>query len=198
MNDEQLARELERRADSAASRPDWVRRDLLPAVRHEIDTRPQRVVTSNWSPRLGVAAVVAALLVLVIAVPRLTPQPPAATASPSASPAPGPDTVLSTTEFAAGVASGQLIGRIVLVEGRISVPAIPEPVDYPCNPPVGLCGLGALDGTDPPIYVDEEYLATTDSPGSGTWAGGDGGRDYHFPSVPIEGVLALRPLSGNH
>lgn len=198
MNDDRLAQELRRRADSAASRPDWVRRDLLPAVRHEIDARPQRVMTSNWSPRLGVAAVVAALLIMVIAVPRLTPQPPAATPSPTASPPPGPDTILSTADFAAGVASGALADRVVLVAGTVSVPAAAPPFSFPCEPPDGVCGLGVLDGTDPPVYVDSSYKPTTDTPGSGTWAGGDGGRDYHFPSVPIEGVLALRVMSHNH
>lgn len=456
MDDDRLAQELQRRADSAASRPDWVRRDLLPAVRHEIDARPQRVMTSNWSPRLGVAAVVAALLVLVIAVPRLTPQPPATnttppptettalstaefaerlasgdlngrtvlvtggivaydgpvrfgpfcagairaclvgqlegidprvevvsrdiavgspaesshdispgwpwwtrvtppihgtlvlsvkggggvefigqvrqtggsdlasvsaassldvnslgrldvvlvdgwlggtpsdqvhcaeipadqqietrlpsrqctdewiaqaadassalvqvqpgaysglapnpssgsagsyearqglyalatrlegwcqsgappcwqwnvvarvdpvSAAPTASPPPGPNTVLSTADFAAGVSSGALDGRVVLVAGKVSVPAAAPPFSFPCEPPDGVCGLGSLEGTDPPVYVDTSYKPTTDTPGSGTWAGGDGGRDYHFPSVPIEGVLALRVMTHNH
>ncbi|MDL2335746.1 MAG: hypothetical protein QFC55_06930, partial [Chloroflexota bacterium] len=124
--------------------------------------------------------------------------PPSDLHSPSPPPVPGPETVLSTSEFADGVASGQLIGRVVLVQGKISVPSTPEPADYPCNPPDGLCGLGALEGTDPLIYVDANYMATTDSSGSGTWAGSNGGRDYHFPTVPIEGVLALRALSGSH
>ncbi|HUP83704.1 MAG TPA: hypothetical protein VM284_05905, partial [Candidatus Limnocylindria bacterium] len=109
MNDDQIAAELRRRAYAAAARPDWAQRVLLPAVREDIDTRPQRVPTSSWVPRLGVAAIVVALLVLVVALPRLDLQPP-----PAASPTPAADTVLSSHEFATLVASGGLSGETVL------------------------------------------------------------------------------------
>jgi hypothetical protein len=189
MNDDQIRSELERRASSSSSRPDWPKRVLLPAVWHEIDARPQRVMASNWSPRLGVVAVVAALLILVIAVPRLTPQPPAA------SPTPADDLILTTQQFAAEVSSGVLGGQTVLVRGRLSVSPLFDRAISQCDPPNGLCDLGSLDGTDPEVEVLAGYVPTTGSPGSGEWVGADGRRDYHFPTPPIEGVLALRVLA---
>lgn len=67
MNDDQLSRELSRRA-AAADVP-----DVLPAVRSAIDTRPSPVRASRLAPLAGLAGVVAALLLLVIALPRLGP-----------------------------------------------------------------------------------------------------------------------------
>lgn len=95
MNDEQLRSELERRAGSAPTQPDWAKRVLLPAVRHEIDARPQPVVTSRLPSLARVAALVAALVGLVIAVPRVAPQPPGP--SHSQSPLPTPTTPLSAS-----------------------------------------------------------------------------------------------------
>ncbi|MEA2675896.1 MAG: hypothetical protein QOJ81_37 [Chloroflexota bacterium] len=187
MNDDMLAAELRRRADAAHVAPDWPRRVMLPAVREEIETRPQRVPSSSWVPRLGVAALVTALLVLVVALPRLGPQPPAA------SPTPADDGVLSTSEFAGLVAHGQLRGQTVLVQGRITVGDVFSRANT-CTPPTGTCSLGVLEGAQPPLGVEARYTPTTEAPGSGSWEALDGGRDYHFPTPPIDGVLALRVL----
>lgn len=187
MNDDLLSAELRRRADAAHVAPDWPRRVLLPAVRQEIEERPQRVPASSWAPRLGVAALVIALLVLVIALPRLGPQPPAA------SPTLADDGELTTSEFAGLVAHGQLRGQTVLVQGRIIVGDVFRRATT-CAPPTGTCGLGVLEGANPRVGVEARYIPTTESPGSGTWAAPDGGRDYHFPTPPIEGVLALKVL----
>jgi hypothetical protein len=69
MNDDQLSRELARRAN-AAEVP-----DLLPAVRAAIDTRPAPVRSSRLAPLAGVAGIAAALVLLAIAIPRLVPGP---------------------------------------------------------------------------------------------------------------------------
>ncbi len=66
MNDDRLRTELQRRADSAEVP------SLLPAVRHAIDTRPQPVGVSRWSPLVGIATVAAVIFLLLVAVPRLT------------------------------------------------------------------------------------------------------------------------------
>jgi len=167
MDDDRLASELERRASAASPRPDWAQRDLLPAVWREIDARSQPMLASRWSPLAGVATLVAALLVLVVAVPRLVPQPPSATSSPtdtavpSAEPssAPGP---LTVTEFAAQRASGALDGKTVMVDGRLvgenrRGPVCPLSQD-------DLCFVGTLEGTN--IDVSARPLATMEGEGA--------------------------------
>jgi hypothetical protein len=151
MTDDQLRSELERRAGSAPTQPDWAKRTLLPAVWHEVDARPVPVITSRWPSLAGAAALVAALLILVVAVPSLTPKPPAA--SP-----PGLE-VLSTQSFASAVQAGQLSGQTVLVDAAIV--AYDGPVIFG-----GLCTtclMGQLEGISPRLLVFGPDLAVADA-----------------------------------
>lgn len=88
-----LSQELRRRAASAKLGPGWSRDDLLPRVRSSIDSRPTPVLTSRWSALAGLAGIVAVLILLVVALPRLIPAPaqstpgsPVAVASPTDGP----------------------------------------------------------------------------------------------------------------
>lgn len=191
MDDERLSAELQRRASAPSPRPDWARHDLLPGVSREIDARPQPVVTSRWSPRLGVAAVVAALLVMVIAVPRLVPTPPTSSSSPTLGATPRlPQTgVLSTAEFASRLAAGQLDGESVLVDGRIGPNLRYGRLCAPSGSDQTRCYMGPLEGVEPPIDVEARWIETNDEEG----ARNDGLRweIWHFPSTPQEGFLLL-------
>lgn len=85
LTDDGLERELQRRAESTRLRSDWARLELLPAVRSGVETRPQRLPSPRFAPLLGIAAVAAVLVLLVVALPRLVPGP-APTAGESSSP----------------------------------------------------------------------------------------------------------------
>lgn len=189
MDDDRLASELERRSRAALPRPDWARHDLLPAVRREIDARPQPVVTSRWSPRLGVAAVVAALLIMVVAVPRLVPAPPTSSSSPtqSATLPPAQTGVLSTAEFASRLAAGELSGETVLVDGRIG-PNLDRVICTPSGSDLDTCWMGPLEGTDPQIHVKARWLETNAEDRTTTGLRWD---KWHFPFTPQEGFLLL-------
>jgi hypothetical protein len=67
MNDDQLRAHLDRRANTAKAP------DLLPAVRSAIDTRQAPVPASRFAPFAGLVGIGAALLLLVVALPRLAP-----------------------------------------------------------------------------------------------------------------------------
>jgi hypothetical protein len=180
MNDDQIRSELERRAGSAAQQTDWAKRVLLPAVWREVDARPEPVVTSRWSTGVSVAALVTALLVLVVAVPRLAP-------NGSASPTPIAPLVLSATDFAAQLAAGSLNGQTVLVDGQIT--ADPDLIGY-CVP-THACYFGALGGTEPIVNVSVVDVATVQEDanasmrGLGTWPW------WRTFRAPVDGVLLL-------
>ncbi|HEX9371347.1 MAG TPA: hypothetical protein VF897_10080, partial [Roseiflexaceae bacterium] len=183
MDDDRLASELQRRASVASPRPDWAQRDLLPAVWREIDARPQPVLASRWSPIAGLAALVVALLILVIAVPRLVPQPPSATSTP-----PSP-LVLTTAEFAARVAAGDLGGKTVFVNGRID----PQSrlglaclaIDWPCF-------MGVLAGADPPVDVSWRWVPSTLAQANRTYDyTRTGWQSWYEAPAPVEGTLLL-------
>ena len=191
MNDDRLASELERRASAVSPRPDWARRDLLPAVWHEIDARPQPVLASRWSPLASLATLVVAVLVVAVAAPRLVPAPPTSSSSPteSAPPVPAQTGVLSTAEFASRLAAGELDGETVLVNGRIGpnlrdgLPCLPSGRDW------ALCYLGPLEGVEPPLDVQAHWIETNaNETTSGTGLRWD---RWHFRLAPLEGVLLL-------
>lgn len=117
MTDEELAGELERRADSVDLEPDWPRISLLPAVRSGMAEPPPR---RAWrlAPLAGLASIVAVALVVVIALPTLAPGRPAATPSSSPpasySPTDDPGPILSA-------APGQAVPCVV----RLPPPGVP-------------------------------------------------------------------------
>lgn len=190
MDDDRLALELARRASSASPRPDWAQRDLLPAVRHEIDARPVRVAASRWSPLAGLATLVVAILVVAVAAPRLIPAPPTSTLSPSLPPtaAPGPVDVFSTEEFADRLATGQLDGKTVVVDGAIEGTFRRGPL---CGPAIGdqLCHLGVMTHVNPPIEVNARWTETNE--GEATTVTGMRWETWHFPSASQVGFLLL-------
>lgn len=182
MNDDQIRSELERRAASAASAPDWTKRVLLPAVWHEVDARPQPVLTSRWSTGVGVAALVTALLVLVVAVPRLAPQP--------AGPSPHELEVLSVQTFAAGVQSGALTGQTVLVNGAIVQHDGPPIFGGYCGPNGPACLLGQLEGAEPRLLVFGPDVAVADADQSSVQQS-NGWPLWQRIEPPIRGTLML-------
>ena len=190
MNDDQIRSELERRAAGMSSRPDWARRDLLPAVREAIDAHPQRVTTTALlSPRVGIMAVVAALLVLVVAVPRLAPQPPAATSTPTDSPTPARYSVLSSQEFVAAMSSGSLLGKTVLVDAVIEEGVtVARGGDPPCLPP-SPCTWGSLIAS--PNWAIYARAFAVPAGAGGTPRDGEAWPSWASSPVPVSGVVAL-------
>jgi hypothetical protein len=182
MNDDQIRSELERRAGSAPTQPDWTKRALLPAVWREIDARPQPVVTSRWSTGVSVAALVVALLVLVVAVPRLAPQP--------AGPSPRELEVLSAQTFAAGVHSGALTGQTVLVNGAIVQYDGPVIFGGYCGPNGPACLLGQLESVEPRVTIFGPDLAVADAAQS-TVQRSNGWPFWQRVEPPIRGTLML-------
>jgi hypothetical protein len=77
MNDDDLRRHLERRADGAAQP------ELLPAVRAEIASEPRRLSSSKFPAFAGLAASVVVLVVIVATMPSLNPAAPPPGASPA-------------------------------------------------------------------------------------------------------------------
>lgn len=173
MDDERLVSELERRARSASPRSDWASRDLLPAVRREIEARPA-VVTSRWPTGVSVAALVVALVVLVVAIPRLSPQPPGLSHSQSAFPTPtnplsasGPTYVCTGPDWEGraieltdhlGVIESCLATRLDRSEERIVVSEISRGVigvawQGPCADGASLDLWSREDAQDRPRYV---------------------------------------------
>jgi hypothetical protein len=189
MNDDQIRSELERRAGSAPTQPDWAKRALLPAVWREVDARPQPVITSRWSTGVSVAALVTALLVLVVAVPRLTPQPPTSSGSPDASPTASPYRVMSSGEFFEGWKSGELRGRTVLVEGSIGESLTTMDGRPPCDPP-NPCPWGSLLGIDPGLAVYARQFAVPTG-GEGLEVDAWAWHNWSLPQVPVSGILVM-------
>lgn len=162
--DERLSAELQRRATLARSSQDWAHGDLPDGVLGALRAQPAPVPSSRASRWLALAAVAVVLVLLVVALPSL----PAliGPGQPSASPSPGGLTAMTTRDFAARLATGELDGQTVLVDGSI--------VAYD-GPPIfgGLCGhagpsclIGELGGVPSRITVYARDVAVTqaDSP----------------------------------
>lgn len=148
MNDDQVGRELHRRADSVSLDPDWITRELLPAVSAGISSGGTSPRASRLPALAGLAAALAVLGVLVVARPELlpigaTPTPDslpttlvAETAQPAPSaprPAPSPSESSGTARTIDCVGSGRRVSVIDstgLVTACRNVPS----VDYHLNP----------------------------------------------------------------
>ncbi|CAN5786394.1 hypothetical protein BH24CHL5_BH24CHL5_03890 [soil metagenome] len=187
MNDDQLRAELERRSRSVKDVA-----SLAPAVRSAIESRPAPVGASRLAPLAGLAGIAAALLLLVVAIPRLSPGPPSASSWPER---PSPSVhaqrgVLEVSAIASRLASGDLDGTTVVVAGRIGPNARRGPV---CPPVTGdsVCYLGPLEGVDPPIDVFGRWTPSTESGRTSTIEGGPPWKLWHFPSGPIEGLIVV-------
>ena len=202
MTDGRLREELERRSKSAALGHDWARRELLPVISAAIDTRPQPVTTPRAPAFAGLAAAVAILLVLVVALPRLTPSPPVAnerSSSPAAAAAPSAPNVsppellhpqvMAAQEFAVEVLTGRLRSSTVLVDGTIASRAYRDgPICL--RQPDQLCLMGRLEDTDPSVDVHSRWHAAEEQDtsvigGELPWPW------WHLPSGPITGTLVL-------
>jgi hypothetical protein len=172
MNDDQLRAHLDRRANTAKAP------DLLPAVRSAIDTRQAPVPASRFAPLAGLVGIGAALLLLVVALPRLTPGP-SATESP---------TVLTTADFAARLAAGDLDGDTLLVSGRIEAEVRRGPacrVDESCY-------FGTLVASEPPVDVVASAVPTVlDDPLATTRRGGVEWSWWRSFQQPVDGILLL-------
>lgn len=196
LDDATLQAELRRRAGRATLPQDWTRSQLLPAVHRAVDLTPQRVQSSRLAPLGGLAGVIAILVLIGVALPRLVPGPAGSpqgsgtglAASPSITPEPGGVRLLTAQEFATGVRDGSLVGQTVLVDGRIEdqfrrglVCFIPDP-----------CFMGTLADSDPPLDISARATPTLDTPDARKVGQPDIGWDWwHSPQAPIDGLLVL-------
>jgi hypothetical protein len=183
--DEKLAAELSRRAASANLSRDWSRRVLLPAVASGIDGRTQPVMTSRRPAFAGLAAVVAILVVMVIALPRLVPGPSPTAVALGNSPQAQPSSVAapsihvwSTKEFATAVRATDLGSWTALVAGEIGQNLRR---DRFCGPPYQQCFIGPLVGTDPEVGVYADWVRASE--GEGVEADG-GQRQWKWWTLP--------------
>jgi hypothetical protein len=196
MTDDRLRDELERRAGSVRLDPDWSRRQLLSSVRHAIDTRPAPVASSRWSPMLGLASAAAILLLLVFVAPRLAQGPAAsdartdsATSPERPSPAAQPAVAMSTKEFATALATGQVRGSTVVVNGSIETEARRGPLCLMATDP---CWIGTLGGTQPPIDLVANGLKVPEGTGSEIRGGAIEWPWWSLPDHPASGDLVLK------
>ena len=195
MNDDQLSRELGRRAGSVSLDHDWAQRELLPAVNHEIRSRPQRVASSRLPGLVGLTAVAAILLVLVVALPRSAPAPGStdpptrSTSAATATQLPDALRVLSAQEFATAVRQSHLRSATVLVDG-----AIIGNQQYgfgACITQNQTCLMGRLDRIDPSVDINSSPINTTeDDPARRTSSARVWPWSYR-PSAPVSGTLVL-------
>jgi hypothetical protein len=189
MTDRELEAELRRRAQRASLPPDWTRSQLLPAVHRAVDLTPQRVPSSRSAPLGALVAVGALLLLIVVALPRLVSGPiasrePSPTTVPSESAGP---VVLSTQDFATRLAAGELDGRTVIVDGRISPDELRRDL-------CGLgeqCFLGTLDGTDPPADIFSRHQPTVQGRVTRFGEAESGWPWWYRAEAPIEGLLLM-------
>jgi len=189
-----LRDEFERRSKSVNVNRDWARRELLPDVVAAIESRPQRLTTSRGPALAGLAGVAAIILVLVVAIPRLTPSPPAQSpvvpppATGASISGPAPLQVMSAQEFAVGVLTGRLRSATVLVDGTIGSIGPDAPICPVGGPP---CLMGRLEDADPSVDVHSSWLHAEEDPSmifrrvEGKWPW------WHLPSGPITGTLVL-------
>lgn len=192
--DSDVTRELGRRAAG-----EWRPERILPAVRRVMDEpHTERVATSRWAALAALVGLLGVLILVAVALPRLDLAP----AAPSPTPA-GGIVVLSTEEFAARLAAGELHGQTVLVEGEIvgllGSPPPGELADWACPvgaaPPDRACWMGTLAGTDPALHVYSRQIAAIDDgsvsvprlfPGEeGQWP------VWYRSGQPVSGVLLV-------
>ncbi len=204
MRDQEIARQLARRAGGGEWRADRV----LPAVRRAMgEPRTQRVGSQRWAAAASLLGLIGVLLVLAVALPNLALGPAASptsdverSASPTdvelpPSPAPdAPPAVLSTAAFVARLATGELNGSTVLVRGGIgeeraggaggSPPCLPD--DEEC-----LDIMGRLIGATDDVPIARAAIAT---PEEEAIIGGGPRGGWHWwtrPAPPVEGILVL-------
>jgi hypothetical protein len=187
LSDSDIERQLRRRATGK-----WRPERVLAAVRRAAPGVQQSGRIPRWAALVGAAAVVALLAVLAVALPALAP-------GPAASPGPPEQLeVLSTGQFAASLARGELDGRTVLVEGQIGpiVDDVPKgrPPCGPRDPNQGdgecLDALGSLVGADG-LVISKRWVAVPEQ--QATLHGGprDGWQWWDSPTAPVEGGVVL-------
>jgi hypothetical protein len=188
LSDEQLSSELQRRAALSSGAEDWTRGRLGDVVLDAVRTQPSAVATSRASRWLSLAAVAAALVLLIVALPSLNALP--GPGQPSASPSPGGLSVMTTAEFAAQLAAGKLDGQTVLVNGSIS--AMVDMTRRPfCDGTKVACPIGQLDFAKATIPVVAEDVAVATSQDSTVTVVGDSWQWWTAVEPPIAGVLVL-------
>ena len=188
LSDEQLSSELQRRAALSSGAEDWTRGRLGDVVLDAVRTQPSAVATSRASRWLSLAAVVAALVLLVVALPSLNAL--LGPGQPSASPSPGGLSVMTTADFAAQLAAGKLDGQTVLVNGSIS--AMVDMTRRPfCDGTKVACPIGQLDFAKATIPVVAEDVAVATSQDSTVTVVGDSWQWWTAVEPPIAGVLVL-------
>ncbi len=192
MNDDELRRHLQRRADAVASLP-----ELLPAIRSGIASQPQRLNTSRVPALGGLVAASAILVLLVVALPRFSQAPSASVNSPSSGAsslptavAPGADLhVWSTEEFVAALAEGGLSGTFV-VDARIELSSRRGPLCEPRDD----CFYGTLADSTPAVDL---YASWTRVPaGDGVEVSGMEWAWWTLPAPSDSAPLVLRVENG--
>jgi hypothetical protein len=180
LRDSDISRELVRRSSG-----DWHAERVLPAVRRAMEEpRTDRVATSRWAALAALVGLLGVLVLLAVALPRLDLAP----AAPSPTPA-GGVVVLSTEEFAARLATGDLDGSSVLVDGRIEADDRPS---IECSRPSEPCPLGVLAGVDERVQVHALGVATDDPDAASLYLySEEAWAHWRMPEPPIEGVLVL-------
>jgi hypothetical protein len=153
LRDSDISRHLERRAAG-----EWRGERVLPAVRRAIEEpRTERVATPRWAALAALVGLLGVLILLAVALPRLD-------LSPSApSPTPPELVVLSSEDFAARLAAGELPTSTMLVEGRIEADDRPA---IECPRPSEPCPMGVLAGVDERVQVHAFGVATDDPDGA--------------------------------
>jgi hypothetical protein len=187
--DERLSAELKRRATLARSSQDWARSDLASGVLGALQAQPAPVPSSRASRWLALAAVAVVLVLLVVALPSLNTLP--GPGQPSASPSPGPLSVMTTADFASALAAGKLDGQTVLVDGRIVAHDGPPIFGGLCGASGPACMIGQLDGASPRITVTAQDVAVSTQEESSNQRPDTGWSWWKRFEPPIEGILVL-------
>ena len=183
LSDEQLSSELRRRAVLSSGAEDWTRGRLGDVALDAVRTQPSAVATSRASRWLSLAAVVAALVLLVVALPSLNALP--GPGQPTAPPSPAL-AVLTTSEFASQLAARSLDGQTVLVDGRIVSYSGPATLGGICDQ----CLIGELDGVTPRLIVMSDPVAVPSADES-TTTSADAWPYWKTFEAPIDGILVL-------
>jgi hypothetical protein len=182
LHDSDISRHVERRAAG-----EWRPERVLPAVRRAMDgPRTDRVATSRWAALAALVGLLGVLVLLAVALPRLDLAP----AAPSPTPA-GGIVVLSTEEFAARLAAGELddLTAPLLVEGRIEADDRPS---IECSRPSEPCPMGVLAGVDERVQVHALGVATVDPDDASVYLySEEPWPHWRMPEPPIEGILVL-------
>ena len=198
-DDAALAAELRRRAASASLSHDWAQRELLPTVASGVASATQRVNSSRLPALAGLAGVFAILLLLVVAIPRLSSPPvlvdqtPDRGAQPTAPQTTGPVArrLWSSQEFATAVRAGHLRAATVLVDGSIT-PVNTYGGNLACiTAEERSCLMGRLEFTDPSVDVNSSPINTTEQDPAHTTQSNRGWPWVVRPSAPVMGTLVL-------